>query len=216
MKIDKMKITKMKKKRIALLLAAGTIAAVTARTSAMVPEQVKIETGLRRRRDRRWTGLCARVQGHSVCRAAARRKPVAGAAAAAKWDGVRSADAFGAPCTAGAPLPGRGGAWRVHPAQAPRRACATAREPARSEDCLYAQRLDQRALAGDKRPVMVWIYGGGFTGGSGGMAVVRRREPRRQRPGHRHLQLPPRLARLLRASGAGERIGPQRLRATTG
>jgi len=44
------------------------------------------------------------------------------------------------------------------------------REPARSEDCLYANVWTSANNANDRRPVMVWIYGGGFTGGSGGLA----------------------------------------------
>ena len=44
------------------------------------------------------------------------------------------------------------------------------REPARSEDCLYLNVWTSAKGASDRRPVMVWIYGGGFTGGSGGQA----------------------------------------------
>jgi len=100
---------------------------------------------------------------------------------AAKWDGVRNADAFGAPCTAGpAPAPRGGGGGRgagapgagagraAAPPPAP--AVTAPREPARSEDCLYLNVWTSAKNASDKRPVMVWIYGGGFTGGSGGMA----------------------------------------------
>jgi para-nitrobenzyl esterase len=81
---------------------------------------------------------------------------------------VRKADAFGAPCTSGAPAPGRGGAPGARGA-APASA-QPPREPARSEDCLYLNVWTSAKSAGDRRPVMVWIYGGGFTGGSGGMA----------------------------------------------
>ncbi|MEO8258819.1 MAG: carboxylesterase family protein, partial [Acidobacteriota bacterium] len=52
---------------------------------------------------------------------------------------------------------------------APQPAPAAAREPARSEDCLYLNVWTSANGAGDRRPVMVWIYGGGFTGGSGGL-----------------------------------------------
>jgi len=51
----------------------------------------------------------------------------------------------------------------------PAGAQAPPREPARSEDCLYANVWTSAKAAGDRRPVMVWIYGGGFTGGSGGL-----------------------------------------------
>ena len=68
-------------KRLGLLLALGGVVAVIERPSAMIPEQVRIETGL-------LSGVVgihaadrARVQGHSVCRAAARREPLEGTAA---------------------------------------------------------------------------------------------------------------------------------------
>ena len=157
-------------KRIALFLAAGTIAVVTAPTSAMIQEQVKIDTGLlagatgtTQPSVRMFKGIpfAAPPLGENRWRAP---QP------AAKWDGVRSADAFGAPCTAG-PIGGRGGPGRAGrgPAAAPPAgAQAAPREPARSEDCLYANVWTSAKAAGDRRPVMVWIYGGGFTGGSGG------------------------------------------------
>ncbi len=95
----------------------------------------------------------------------------------AKWDGVRKADAFGAPCTSG-PAAGRGGGRGARGAPgAPGAAAAppppppqaAPREPARSEDCLYLNVWTSAKSAGDRRPVMLWIYGGGFTGGSGGL-----------------------------------------------
>jgi para-nitrobenzyl esterase len=159
-------------KRIALFLAAGTIAVVTARTSAMIQEQVKIDTGL-------LAGAIATTQPSvRVFKGIPFAAPPLGEnrwrapQPAAKWDGVRSAEAFGAPCTAG-PIGGRGGPGRAGrgPAPAPPAgAQAPPREPARSEDCLYANVWTSAKAAGDHRPVMVWIYGGGFTGGSGGMS----------------------------------------------
>jgi para-nitrobenzyl esterase len=41
------------------------------------------------------------------------------------------------------------------------------RAPAASEDCLFLNVWTSANRASDRRPVMVWIYGGGFTGGSG-------------------------------------------------
>lgn len=167
-------------KRVALL---GVMAALAfaARPSAMIPEQVKIDTGV-------LAGVTGSTQSSvRVFKGIPFAAPPLGEnrwrapQPAAKWDGVRKADAFGAPCSAGAPAAGRGGrgaprapgdgrggARGAAPAQtAP---AAPAREPARSEDCLYANVWTSANNANDRRPVMVWIYGGGFTGGSGGLA----------------------------------------------
>jgi para-nitrobenzyl esterase len=68
----------------------------------------------------------------------------------APWKGVRQAAEFGADCMQG----------RFGPPPAP-----GARVP--SEDCLYMNVWRPASAApGAKAPVMVWIYGGGFTGGS--------------------------------------------------
>src|SRR4051812_37637501 len=64
----------------------------------------------------------------------------------AHWDGVRAADAFGPVCMQNA---GGGGNQKV------------------SEDCLYLNVWTGAKTAGEKRPVMVWIYGGGYNTGSG-------------------------------------------------
>jgi para-nitrobenzyl esterase len=65
---------------------------------------------------------------------------------AAHWEGTRAADQFGPVCM-------QGGDQKM------------------SEDCLYLNVWTGAKAAGsntnDKRPVMVWIYGGGYTGGSG-------------------------------------------------
>src|SRR6185312_2546005 len=57
-------------------------------------------------------------------------------ASAAPWQGIRKADRFAAPCM------GNG--------------------PGSSEDCLYLN-IWSPAKPGEHLPVMVWIYGGGFT-----------------------------------------------------
>jgi len=163
-------------KRMGLLLAVAAVAVATMRTSAMIPEQVKIDTGAlsgttgsEQASVRMFKGIpfAAPPLGENRWRAP---QP------AAKWDGVRKADAFGAPCTAGAPGgrggPGRGGRGPggergAAPGAVPPPPAAP-REPARSEDCLYLNVWTSAKSAGDRRPVMLWIYGGGFTGGSGG------------------------------------------------
>jgi para-nitrobenzyl esterase len=65
------------------------------------------------------------------------------------WEGVRKADQFGAVCPQGGP----------NNPNAPK--------PNMSEDCLFANVWTSAATNLEKRPVYVWIYGGGFTGGSG-------------------------------------------------
>ena len=62
---------------------------------------------------------------------------------AAHWEGTRKADEFGPVCMQG------GGNKQM------------------SEDCLYLNVWTGAKAANDKRPVMLWIYGGGYTSGSG-------------------------------------------------
>ena len=65
----------------------------------------------------------------------------------AHWDGVRNADAFGPVCM--------------------QNAAGGAADSKVSEDCLYLNVWTAAKSAGEKRPVMVWIYGGGYNVGSG-------------------------------------------------
>ena len=64
----------------------------------------------------------------------------------AHWDGVRKAEEFGPRCMQG----GRGN-----------------QQPAPSEDCLYLNVWTGAKSAAERRPVMIFTYGGSFTGGSG-------------------------------------------------
>jgi para-nitrobenzyl esterase len=75
---------------------------------------------------------------------------------AAKWDGVRKAEAFGPRCMQGGGGDGRGREGAPPP-------------PPTSEDCLYVNIWTAAASASAKLPVMVWSYGGAFTGGSGSL-----------------------------------------------
>src|ERR1700733_1548511 len=61
---------------------------------------------------------------------------------AAHWEGTRKADEFGPVCM-------QGGGQKM------------------SEDCLYLNVWTGAKAASEKRPVMLWIYGGGYTSGSG-------------------------------------------------
>ena len=90
---------------------------------------------------------------------------------AAAWTGVRQAAEFGANCMQGrfgGPPPGaRAGAPPAQgaaPAPAPPAAAPAAQAP--SEDCLYLNVWRPADRSARNLPVMVWIYGGGFTGGS--------------------------------------------------
>ena len=159
-------------RRIALTAITAAVVVTTAYVGAMVPEQVRIDSGMLAGTSsgqptvRVFKGIpfAAPPLGENRWKAP---QPVA------KWDGVRKADAFGAPCAAGAPAAGRGGGGRgaaAPGAAAPAAPVAPPREPARSEDCLYLNVWTSANSPNDRRPVMVWIYGGGFTGGSGGLA----------------------------------------------
>ena len=63
------------------------------------------------------------------------------------WDGVRKAEEFGPAC----PQPGGNGNRKMD----------------MSEDCLSANVWTGASFATERRPVFVWIYGGGFTSGTG-------------------------------------------------
>ena len=102
---------------------------------------------------------------------------------AAKWTGVRQATEFGASCMQGRGLAGRLRARVRAPVRLRLRALRPLRAPASarlappppagapaaqapSEDCLYLNVWRPADPAARNLPVMVWIYGGGFTGGS--------------------------------------------------
>jgi len=73
---------------------------------------------------------------------------------AARWKGVRTASAFGADCM-----------------QLPYRHDAAPLAVPPSEDCLYLNVWTPKERATRKRPVMVWIYGGGFVNGGSSSPV---------------------------------------------
>lgn len=70
------------------------------------------------------------------------------------WEGVRKAEQFGPDCPQAASLPGVDGNARPQ-----------------SEDCLYLNVWTGADTAQDRLPVMVWIHGGAFTGGSPAVPV---------------------------------------------
>ena len=164
-------------RRLALLVGFGAMLATQASVSALIPEQVRIETGL-------LAGTAAATPNVRIFKGIPFAAPPVGAnrwkapQPAAKWDGVRKADTFGDRCIAGggfagggrgrAGAPGAAGRGRGAPgAPAAAPAAPTPAQPPASEDCLYVNIWTSAASASDRRPVMVWIYGGGFTGGAG-------------------------------------------------
>src|ERR1035437_7522516 len=74
------------------------------------------------------------------------------------WKGVRAADKFGDVCMQN-PLK-EGSFYQVE--------FYEKTEPM-SEDCLYLNLWTAAASSAEKRPVMVWIHGGGFVEGSGSL-----------------------------------------------
>ena len=88
----------------------------------------------------------------------------------ARWTGVREAAEYGANCMQGrfggpppaAARPGAPPAAGPAPAAGPSRPAA----PEPSEDCLFLNVWRPADPGARKLPVMVWIYGGGFVGGS--------------------------------------------------
>ena len=78
----------------------------------------------------------------------------------AAWKGVRKADHFGAPCMQ-RKSPERLGPWT--------RVFLSKMQP--SENCLYLNIWTTAKRPKTLRPVMVWIYGGGFTSGAGSVEI---------------------------------------------
>ncbi len=76
------------------------------------------------------------------------------------WQGVRKADNFGPPCMQ-SKSPERMGPWT--------RVFLSQMQP--SENCLYLNIWTTAKRPQTQRPVMVWIYGGGFTSGAGSVEI---------------------------------------------
>ncbi|WP_040761579.1 carboxylesterase/lipase family protein [Spirosoma panaciterrae] len=76
------------------------------------------------------------------------------------WSGVRQCNAFGASPMQGTPNPF--GPWSAE--------FLIPKEPI-SEDCLYLNVWSGANSSSEKRPVLVWIYGGGFNSGGAGCAI---------------------------------------------
>jgi para-nitrobenzyl esterase len=77
--------------------------------------------------------------------------------AVAKWDGVRKAEQFGNVC-----------AQPSQTSRVPNNVSVDLPDsPKTSEDCLYLNVWTSASRAGDRLPVMVWIFGGAYTEGAG-------------------------------------------------
>jgi para-nitrobenzyl esterase len=88
------------------------------------------------------------------------------------WAGVRDCMAWGPNCpTGGGPGAGAGAAATSREFQLEFSAGgapgASGPRPTASEDCLVVNVFTRGLRDGKKRPVMVWIHGGGFSGGTG-------------------------------------------------
>jgi para-nitrobenzyl esterase len=133
------------------LLWASAVAALLPMVGARaaIPEQVKLDTGV-------IAGTLGASASIRVFKGIPFAAPPTGGnrwrppQPATPWSGVRPAMDYGPRCTQGGP--GR-------PNAAP--------SPPTSEDCLYLNVWTAAESASEHRPVMVWIYGGGFSGGAG-------------------------------------------------
>jgi para-nitrobenzyl esterase len=132
------------------LLAAASIA------SAAISDPVKIDAGL-------VSGAAGTSTDVRVFKGVPYAAPPVGALRwkvpqpAPKWDGVKAATAFGPRCMQG----GGGAGGRGREGAPPL--------PPTSEDCLYVNVWTAASSASAKLPVMVWSYGGAFTGGAGSL-----------------------------------------------
>ena len=128
------------------LLALSSVFTGAAIVSAAIPEPVRIDAGMITGTSgaagddvRVFKGIPYAAAPVGDLRWKAPQPP-------SKWEGVRKADQFGPAC-----LPNR----------------APANGTAPSEDCLYINVWTGAKAASERRPVIVWTYGGGFTSGSG-------------------------------------------------
>jgi para-nitrobenzyl esterase len=142
--------------RATLVITAAAIAASTVLTPAAIPDPVKTAYGL--------------LSGVTLSSGVRAFKGIPFAAPpvghlrwkepqpAAKWDGVRKAEQFGNVCV-----------QPSQPNRLPNRNVSVdlPDSPKTSEDCLYLNVWTSADRAGDRRPVMVWIYGGAYTEGAG-------------------------------------------------
>src|SRR5688572_28962555 len=141
--------------RIAIVLIAAGVAASTVTTPAAISDPVKTDAGL----------LAGETlaSGVRVFKGIPFGAPPTGSLRwrepqpVAKWDGVRDATTWGNVC--------------VQPNQPNRQPVNVTVDlpdsPKMSEDCLYLNVWTQANRASDRRPVMLWIFGGAYSEGGG-------------------------------------------------
>src|SRR5687768_15157642 len=141
--------------RIAIVLIAAGVAASTVTTPAAIPDPVKTDAGL--------VAGETLASGVRVFKGIPFGAPPTGSLRwrepqpVAKWDGVRDATTWGNVC--------------VQPNQPNRQPVNVTVDlpdsPKMSEDCLYLNVWTQANRANDRRPVMLWIFGGAYSEGGG-------------------------------------------------
>ena len=141
----------MRKRTVAVLSAVAVSAAIV---SAAAPDPAKTDAGL-------VAAATNSPEGVRVYRGIPFAAPPVGALrwkpaqAPAKWSGVRKGDSFGPVCV----QPKGEGRLNV--------SVDLPGSPPASEDCLYLNVWTGAARANERRPVMVWIFGGAYTEGAG-------------------------------------------------
>jgi len=136
------------------VLGLAVVAASAAIVSAALPDPVKTDAGL-------VAAALNSPEGVRVYRGIPFAAPPVGALRwkpaqpAVKWDGVRKSDTFGPVCV----QPKGVGRLNV--------SVDFPDSPPQSEDCLYLNVWSGAARANERRPVMVWIFGGAYTEGAG-------------------------------------------------
>jgi para-nitrobenzyl esterase len=137
-----------------LAVAVALILAAVAILPAAVAEPVKTDAGL-------LSGVAGSTRGVRVFRGIPFAAPPVGdlrwkaPQPVARWDGVKRADTFGNVCV----QPRGNGRLNV--------SVDLPDSPRDSEDCLYLNVWTAAATAAERRPVMVWIFGGAYTEGAG-------------------------------------------------
>jgi para-nitrobenzyl esterase len=140
-------------KSFSLIMAAGLLAA-SALASTAVPDPVRTDAGL-------LTAAVTSPEGVRVFRGVPFGAPPVGPRRwqapqpVAHWVGVRKSDQFGPVCV----QPKGVGRLNV--------SVDMPDSPRADEDCLYLNVWTAAARADERRPVMVWIFGGAYTEGAG-------------------------------------------------